>query len=609
MTPLRFVTEGGFKNAQIGHEEPVGLLSLLTFGWIYPLLSIGYSRPLIKDDTGTLNRKRAVALHKNTVLETFQQNLAARRRFPLLCALHDAFKAQFWVGGLAMLFANILQIMAPWLLRYLLVSLSDGSSNSTSLTYVAILFTTQMGMSFALVHYHYLGQVVGSQVKAALTAIVFEKSLEFSSNDGNDWTEGKISNLITVDSQRIESALLYANMIWSEPLAVVLALIVLFYNLRWSALSGLILLFVGGKGVELSMGWLISGRVAINAEVDDRTSRLQEALQNMKFVKFHGWESYFLRRISDARAAEVQQQRRLLNIRSTIMSLSMSLPSYAAMISFVMFMTYQGRLSAAEAFSSLALFNCLRKPLNILPMVLSQLIDAWISLQRIESFLRENYQQDTIIWALGAHHAVDMTNASFAWNYAAEMKHNNDDSSAAIGEETALLSVNKQSSQNASNVLSAALHNINLQIKHGELVAISGPVGSGKSALLLALAGQMSQTQGQVTLGATRSFCSQVPWIESGTFRNNILFGKPLRQPWYDQVVEACALNPDLETWEHGDQTCIGEQGITLSGGQKQRISLARTIYADADLLLLDDPLSAYPTNRTSLLNATVYYG
>ncbi|KAJ5952408.1 uncharacterized protein N7479_010821 [Penicillium vulpinum] len=494
------------------------------------------------------------------------------------------------MAGIAMLFANLLQVMAPLLLRYFLVSLSDElSSHSSSFIFVVSLFTTQMGMSFALVHYHYLGQVVGSQVKAVLTAIVFEKSLKLSNSESNDWTDGKISNLITVDSQRIESALLYANMIWSEPVAVIVALAILFYNLTWSALSGLLLLVVGAKGLEYSMGWLMSRRVAINAQVDHRILSLLEALRNMKFVKFHAWEPYFIRRISDARTAEVQQQHKLLSLQSTIMSLSTSLPSYAAMLSFIMFMTVQGRLTAAEAFSSLALFNCLRKPLNILPMVLNQLIDAWVSIQRIESFLRAEDQQKTIKWDFNAVNVVDVTDGYFSWNSTAD----DNVPSPAITEETSLLSVHEEFNIAGNGLSSLALRNVDLQVKSGELVAVAGPVGAGKSALLLALAGQMGQTRGHITLGATRSFCSQVPWIESGTVQENILFGKSLLQPWYNEVIEACALKPDLKAWEHGDATYIGEQGITLSGGQKQRISLARTIYADADLLLLDDPLSA----------------
>lgn len=493
-----------------------------------------------------------------------------------------------------MLFANLLQVMALLLLRYFLVSLSDeSSSHSSSLMFVALLFTTQMGMSFALVHYHYLGEVVGSQVKAVLTAIIFEKSLKLSNSESNDWTDGKIANLITIDSQRIESALLYANMIWSEPVAVVAALAILFYNLTWSALSGLLLLGVGAKGLEYSMGWLMSRRLAINAAVDHRILGLLEGLRNMKFVKFHAWEPYFLRRIFDVREAEVQQQHKLLNLQSTIMSLSTSLPSYAAMLSFIIFMTVHGRLTAAEAFSSLALFNCLRKPLNILPMVLNQLIDAWVSIQRIESFLKAEDQQKTIEWDLNSVNVVEITSGYFSWDYAAH----GDIPSPVIDEETSLLSAHESSMPGNGHSSPSALSNIDLQVKPGELIAIAGPVGAGKSALLLALAGQMSQTRGHVILGATRSFCSQVPWIKSGTVQENILFGKPLLRPWYDEVVEACALKPDLKTWEHGDATYIGEQGITLSGGQKQRISLARTIYADADLLLLDDPLSAVDAN------------
>ncbi|CAI7662916.1 unnamed protein product [Penicillium viridicatum] len=443
-----------------------------------------------------------------------------------------------------------------------------------------------MGMSFALVHYHYLGQVVGSQVKATLTAIIFEKSLKLSNNDSNNWTDGKISNLITVNSQPIESALLYANMIWSEPVAVVVALAILFYNLTWSALSGLLLLGLGAKGLEFSMGWLVSKRVTINAAVDHRILSLLEGLRNMKFVKFHAWEPYFLRRISDVRKAEVQQQHKLLSLQSTIMSLSTSLPSYAVMLSFIMFMTLNGRLSAAEAFSSLALFNCLRKPLNILPMVLNQFIDAWVSIQRIESFLKAEDQQKTTQWDFDVVNVVEITNGYFSWDYVA----NGGISSPTADEETSLLAMHDESSIPGSKTSSLALSKVDLQVKPGELIAVAGPVGAGKSALLLALAGQMSHTRGHIVLGATRSFCSQVPWIESGTVQENILFGKPLLRPWYDEVVEACALKPDLKTWEHGDTTYIGEQGITLSGGQKQRIRLARTIYADTDLLLLDDP-------------------
>ncbi|PLB50805.1 P-loop containing nucleoside triphosphate hydrolase protein [Aspergillus steynii IBT 23096] len=595
----RTPTGQGLSHAHIVHEDRVGLLSRLTFQWIFPLLSIGYLRPLTADDTRNLNPNRAVNVHQNAISRAFRGSLDSQRQFPLLRALQKTFRYEFFLAGFAMLLANVLQVTAPLILRCLLISLSDESSSKrTSLMYVSWLFITQMGMSFALVHYHYLGQVVGSEVKAVLTALIFEKTLRLSTTESSEWVDGKISNLITVDSQRIESAILYANMIWSEPVAVIMALVILFYNLTWSALGGLILLVTGAKGLDLSMGWLISGRVAVNAELDKRTTSLREALQNMKFVKLHAWESYFLSRISDSRANEVHHQHTLLNIRSMIMSLSMSLPSYAAMSSFIIFMTVHGNLTAAQAFSSLALFNCLRKPLNILPMVLSQLIDAWISVKRIETFLSLNDQEETIIWDLDAVDAVEITDGCFSWDSAARNEVSEDCSFPITEEEDNmesdnLLCVGTEPNTPSNSDTPFTLSEINLHIKPGELVAVAGPVGAGKSALLSAIADQITQIRGRLVLSSRPSFCSQIPWIESGTVRENIIFGKDFRQQWYEQVIEACALKPDLETWKQGDVTSIGEKGITLSGGQKQRISLARTIYADTDLILLDDPLSA----------------
>ncbi|KAK3104315.1 ATP-binding cassette transporter yor1, partial [Teratosphaeriaceae sp. CCFEE 6253] len=137
------------------------------------------------------------------------------------------------------------------------------------------------------------------------------------------------------------------------------------------------------------------------------------------------------------------------------------------------------------------------------------------------------------------------------------------------------------------------IRDINLDVGRNELIAVIGSVGSGKSSLLGALAGDMRRTTGSMALGASRAFCPQYAWIQNATVKQNIVFGKDFDRRWYDEVIDACALRPDLEMLPSGDLTEIGERGITVSGGQKQRLNIARAIYFNADIVLMDDPLSA----------------
>ena len=137
------------------------------------------------------------------------------------------------------------------------------------------------------------------------------------------------------------------------------------------------------------------------------------------------------------------------------------------------------------------------------------------------------------------------------------------------------------------------LKDINIRFLNKSLTAVVGSVGSGKSSMLSALLGEMVKTSGRVNTIGSIAYVSQQAWIQNATLQDNILFGRQMDKKKYDQIISACALIPDFEMLPAGDQTEIGEKGINLSGGQKQRISLARAVYADSDIYLLDDPLSA----------------
>jgi ATP-binding cassette, subfamily C (CFTR/MRP), member 1 len=137
------------------------------------------------------------------------------------------------------------------------------------------------------------------------------------------------------------------------------------------------------------------------------------------------------------------------------------------------------------------------------------------------------------------------------------------------------------------------LRNINMKVKKGNLTAVVGSVGCGKTSLISALLGEMEKLNGQVNVDGRVAYVPQQAWIQNATLKDNILFGKAFDKQYYEKVIEACALTQDLEMLPGGDQTEIGEKGINLSGGQKQRVALARAVYNGADIYLLDDPLSA----------------
>lgn len=142
------------------------------------------------------------------------------------------------------------------------------------------------------------------------------------------------------------------------------------------------------------------------------------------------------------------------------------------------------------------------------------------------------------------------------------------------------------------------LENLNVEIEKGKLYAVIGMVGSGKSSLLSAILGEITLTEGQIKVNGGVSYASQEAWVFGATVRQNILFGQAYERQRYQKVVKACALERDFRQFPQGDQTVVGERGSSLSGGQKARINLARALYRQSDIYLLDDPLSAVSDHK-----------
>lgn len=256
-------------------------------------------------------------------------------------------------------------------------------------------------------------------------------------------------------------------------------------------------------------------------------------------------------------------------------------------------------------------------PLNMLPMVIGFAIDAWVSLGRIESYLTAEEEKEKREVNPSLKDAITLENTGFTWETVGKPKEDDDKKGGFAAKEKKSESKNEKSAASKLSEDSSLpdeavpfhMDELNLAIARNELLAVVGPVGSGKTSLLAAIAGEMRMTSGTVEQGGSMAYCPQYAWIQNATVRDNITFGRDFNQIWYDQVVEACALKPDFKMFTAGDQTEVGERGITLSGGQKQRISIARAIYFGADIVIMDDPLSAvdvcdsFLSERTSCAN------
>jgi ABC-type multidrug transport system fused ATPase/permease subunit len=355
--------------------------------------------------------------------------------------------------------------------------------------------------------------------------------------------------LMNVDTYRIDQAFGMFHIIWTAPISLLITLALLLVNLTYSALAGFALLVIGMPLLAKAVKSLMMRRRAINKITDQRVSLTQEILQSVRFVKFFGWEKSFLHRLEQFRAREVAAIQMVLGIRNAILAIGLSLPVFASMLAFITYSLTNHNLAPAEVFSSLALFNGLRMPLNLLPMVIGQVTDAMSSLSRIQEFLLAEEREEEAIYKPDAPNAVEMQNASFTWERTPTQDSEATVGGSGKGKETAKTAPEKydgsgaDSSEEASTLVEEhepfKLQDLSFEIGRNELVAVIGTVGSGKTSLLAALAGDMRKTNGEVILGASRAFCPQYAWIQNETVQQNILFGKEMDKQWYSDVIKA----------------------------------------------------------------------
>uniref|UniRef100_A0A8C6W973 ATP-binding cassette, sub-family member 2 n=1 Tax=Nannospalax galili TaxID=1026970 RepID=A0A8C6W973_NANGA len=481
----------------------------------------------------------------------------------LVKALFKTFYMVLLKSFILKLVHDILLFLNPQLLKVLIAFVSNSDTYEwAGYIFAIIMFAVSLIQSFCLQYYFQLCFILGMTVRTTVMASVYKKALTLSNLARRQYTIGETVNLMSVDAQKLMNVTNFMHLVWSSVIQIVLSIYFLWRELGPSVLAGvgMMVLLVPVNGVLATKNKNIQFK---NMKYKDRRLKIMnEILNGIKILKYFAWEPSFKDQVQNLRKKELKNLLVYGQLQTVITFILQLTPVLVSVITFSVYVLVDSNniLDAEKAFTSITLFNILRFPLGMLPMVISAMLQASVSIDRLEKYLGgDDLDTSAIRHVCSFDKAVQFSEASFTWD----------------------------------QDLEATIQDVNLDIMPGQLVAVVGTVGSGKSSLISAMLGEMENVRGHITIKGTTAYVPQQSWIQNGTIKDNILFGSELNEEKYQQVLEACALLPDLEMLPGGDLAEIGEKGINLSGGQKQRVSLARAVYQNSDIYILDDPLSA----------------
>ncbi|KAJ3317920.1 hypothetical protein HDU76_001009 [Blyttiomyces sp. JEL0837] len=453
----------------------------------------------------------------------------------------------------------------------------------------------------------YYQNAVAMSVKTTAISVIYQKTMMMSAAAKLNYPNGKIMNLISSDCSNLEDFFTYILDGIFMPLEIIGLVIMMIIFLGPAGAIGVafMLIFVGLNSLLTTTS--IRFQTQALEATDARVKLTSEVLTGIKIVKFFAWENALSDRIQKLREKELLPQLKLRIVGASFTGMIDLLPTCVMVIIFGSYYGLGNQLTPAVVFTGISIVNLLRIPVAIFPLVLQLCWSSLVSLRRIGAFLAVDELDSPPSLhdpSENATEALVISNASFVWpegravedGESVEGATKNDKKNGKEKkkiEEDIVLSEKENDGKVDDVEPKLHLTNINLSIKRGTLTVIVGRVGVGKSSLLNAIIGDMSRTSGSVDIYGTVGLSPQTAWLQNATLRNNVLFGNDYDEEKYQTVIKACALTRDLSLLPDGDMSEIGEKGVNLSGGQSARVNLARTIYADPDLILLDDPLAA----------------
>ncbi|KAG0492112.1 hypothetical protein HPP92_005510 [Vanilla planifolia] len=553
-----------------------GFLSRMSFWWLNSLMKKGYEKPLDDKDMphmGEMDRAESQYFMFLEQLSRQSQNSDATSP-SFFWAIVSCHKNEILVSGFFALLKVLTLSAGPMLLNaFIKVSVGMGTFKYEGYVLALGMFLVKFLESLSQRQWHFCTRTLGLHVRSLLSAAVYQKQLRLSSSAKLIHSSGEIMNYITVDAYRIGEFPVWFHQTWTTCLQLCIALVILYHAVGLATISSMVVIVItvlcNAPVAKLQHKF----QTGLMEAQDERLKAMSEALVNMKVLKLYAWEGHFKKVIEGLREEECKWLSAFQMQRAYNSFLFWSSPVVVSAATFLTCYLMEIPLYPSNVFTFVATLRLVQDPVRSIPDVIGAFIQAKVAFSRIVKFLDSEELQNGNVRKRQSNveNLIVIKSASFSWE---------------------------------GNPSKLTLRNINLELKAGEKVAICGEVGSGKSTLLAAILGEIPNMEGMIEVYGKIAYVSQNAWIQTGTVQENILFGSAMNRQRYQEVLERCSLVKDLEVLPFGDLTVIGERGVNLSGGQKQRVQLARALYQDAEIYLLDDPFSAVDAHTaTSLFN------
>uniref|UniRef100_A0A7G3AAP6 ABC-type xenobiotic transporter n=1 Tax=Lutzomyia longipalpis TaxID=7200 RepID=A0A7G3AAP6_LUTLO len=556
-------------------QDGVTCISRILFYWVNDLIDKGVQGALRKvEDLFDLPECLSIV----TITEKFQKSIDQTKT--LFWALHKSFGREFYTIGLLRFLGDISGFAGPLLLGGLIGKENSDSSETSPFLYAFGLFGSAIIAALSGVHFNWRISLITMRMRVAIVTAIYRKSLEAH---GLKNARPDILNLMSTDTDRIVNSCISFHSFWSIPFQLFTTLYLLYTQVGVAFVAGVIFavsLIPINRWLAVKIAKLSRGLMAAK---DSRVSLCSEALAGAKQIKLYAWEDIFVKRIEELRKSELGYLAKRKYLDAVCVYFWATTPILMCLLTFGMSVLTGNILSPATTYTSVALLNMLISPLNAFPWVLNGLTEAWVSLKRVQELM-------------------SLPNIDFTQFYSPVENTTNQSKKRPvvldIEDATFFFEYNRRRDGNEiilNDIVDFQLEDVALTVRKGELVCLEGPVGGGKSSLLGAIIADMNLIRGTVSIQDVNSgfgYVAQSPWLQRGTIRENILWGSVFDEQRYKNVISACALSEDL-TQLGGDLVGVGEGGRTLSGGQRARVALARAVYQNKAIYLIDDVLSA----------------